>query len=91
MVSYGAWDAAQEAMQHANTAFGSLYGEGQAISMDSAPSEEYEEKQLLESRTKKLLTRNRPVRFIHSADLGCSSRPPSDTGIAFVKGLFTDG
>ena len=57
MVSYGAWDAAQEAMQHANTAFGSLYGEGQAISMDSAPSEEYEEKQLLESRTKKLLTR----------------------------------
>ena len=89
MVSYGAWDAAQEAMRHANTAFGSLYGEGQVISMDSAPSKEYEEKQLLESRKKKLLTRI--VLFVLFILLIWGVVVLSDTGIAFVKGLFANG
>lgn len=82
MVPYGSWNAAQDVI----TASCSLPGEGQVTAMDSVSSEEHKEKQLPESRTKRLLTRI--VLFVLFVLLIWGVVALSDTGIAFVKGFF---
>ena len=64
------------------TLFFSGYGEGQSVPIDSVPPEEYEKKQLLKSRTKKLLTKI--VLFVLFILLILGVVALSDTGIAII-------